>query len=92
MSYAGNLEEVANRRIKNGWNLDSIEGYEILVAPSDCNLLNRSGWLIVEGKIYSAIVVDCEQEKHRGQLEERGLLCDQNIKDLTHKESFLILR
>lgn len=64
----------------------------MLVAPSDCALLNRAGWLIVEGQKYSAIVVDCEQEKHRGQMKERGLLCDQNIKELTHKEGLLILR
>ncbi len=29
------------------------------MAPADCTLLGKSGWLITPEKVYTAIVVDC---------------------------------
>lgn len=80
-SYTPVLKQVAETRIKYGYGLESIEGYEILVAPSDCRLLGKSGWLIAD-KVYSIIIVDCEQQKHAGQMEARGILADVSKPDL----------
>lgn len=91
----GVLEAVAARRIRNGWGLtEPVGGYDVLVAPADCGLLGRSGWLRVDGRTYSAIVVDCESEKHRGQMRARRLLCDVNGEwpELVHKRGWLVLR
>lgn len=92
ISYSAILDDVAERRINAGWGLSEISGYEVLVAPADCNLLGRSGWLIANGDVYSAIVVDCEQKAHRGQMESRGLLVDASRVGLNHKEAWLVLR
>lgn len=89
----GVLEYVAQRRVQAGWNLTGDwTAYDVLVAPSDCQLLDRDGWLIVDGKILTAKVTDCENGDHAGQMAERGLLLDTNRLDLAHKEGWLILR
>lgn len=88
----GVLEAVAERRIANGWGLDSIEGYDTLVAPADCRLLGREGWLIVGGEVIEVVAVDCEADVHAGQMESRGLLVDTNRKELVHLEGWLVLR
>ena len=92
LSYAP-LDEIAERRVKNDWGLtDNYKAYDVLVAPSDCRLLNRTGWLIVDGKILTIKVADCEQAEHQGQMKERGLLADTNKKELISKQGWLIIR
>lgn len=86
------LEAVAARRIKAGWGLESVEGYDLLIAPADCELLGKTGWLFVEDKVYRVISVDCEQSAHQGQMDYRGLLLDQPLKELVHKDGWLVLR
>lgn len=89
----GVLERVAARRIANEWGLSADwRGFDVLVAPADCGLLGRSGWLIANGDVYTAIAVDCEQRAHRGQMAERGLLADANVKGLNHMAAWLVLR
>ena len=84
---------MAERRITNGWGLTGDwHGYDILVAPADCGLLGRSGWLIADGRVMSAKVVDCEADIHAGQMAERGLLADANMKSLGHLKGWLVLR
>lgn len=93
ISYTPILERVAERRVLNEWGLtDDWRGFDVLVAPSDCRLLGRSGWLIANGDVHSAIVVDCEQQAHRGQMAERGLLADASRRGLNHQRAWLILR
>jgi len=86
LSYAP-LEIVVENR---GW--EGTEEFDMLVAPSDCNLLARQGWVITKEKIFNVVVVDCEAPEHKGQLEERGLLLDQNLKEMTSKKAWLIIR
>lgn len=88
----GVLEAVADRRINAGWGLDSIDGYDLLIAPADCALLGRSGWLITNGNVYSSIVVDCQADVHAGIMESRGLLLDANRRELAHKQGWLVLK
>lgn len=94
ISYAGPgvLESVEIRRAANRWGLQEVSGYEILIAPANCNLLGREGWLIVEGKIYPVIVVDCEADIHAGMMKDRGLLVDINKEYLAHKTGWAILK
>lgn len=95
LSFAGDgtLERVAERRIQNHWGLTGDwTAYDVLSAPSDCQLLDRDGLLIVEGKILTVKVVDCAQEKHRQQMIDNGLLADTNLPGLTHEKAWLVLR
>lgn len=94
ISYAdpGVLERVAERRIQAGWNLTGDwTAYDVLVAPSDCQLLDRDGWLIVDGEILTIKIVDCAQKKHRQEMIDNGLLADVNMIELAHKNGWLIL-
>lgn len=95
LSYAGDgtLEAVAERRLRNGWGLtEDWRGYEVLVAPADCALMGRAGWLVVDGSTETALVVDCENSNHAGTLERRGLLGDTNQEELTHRRGWLVLK
>lgn len=69
--------------------------YDILVAVEDCAYVGMTGWLIVEGFRFSAIVVDCQQTLHRQvtnqSLGELGLLADVNRSDMWHRQGVLIL-
>lgn len=86
------LETVARRRLENGWMLTKEPGnYEVLIGVADCNLLNKSGWIITDD-IHTALVVDCEASYHRGQMAERGLLADVNDRELGHKTAWAVLR
>lgn len=82
LAYTTVLEQVSETRIKYGYGLDSIDGYEVLVAPSDCDLLGKNGWLITEDEVLTAIVVDCESEEHKGIMKERNILADVNKENL----------
>lgn len=95
ISYAGEgvLEAVAERRTRNGWGMTGdYTAYDVLVAPSDCKLLDRAGWLMVDGKILTVKVADCEANVHKGMMESRGLLADANLEELTHLEGWLFLK
>lgn len=93
ISYTPILERVAERRVINEWGLTADwRGFEVLVAPADCGLLGRSGWLIVGDRILRALVVDCEQKAHRGQMAARGLLADGSLEGLNHQAGWLVLR
>lgn len=84
---------MAERRVYAGWGLEADwTQYDVLIAPADCGLLGRSGWLIANGDVHSAIVVDCENGDHAGQMAERGLLADANRVGLAHKRAWLVLR
>jgi len=89
----GVLEAVAQRRIANEWGLTGDwQGYDVLVGVADCRLLNRRGWLIANGNVYSAIAVDCENGDHAGMMAERGLMADANIESLGHLKGWLVLK
>lgn len=93
ISYTPILERVAERRVLNEWGLSADwREYDILVAPADCGLLGRSGWLITSEGIQSALVVDCAQEKHRQPMIDNGLLVDANMENLTHLKGWLVLK
>lgn len=93
ISYSAILDDVAERRVLNEWGLSADwRGYDVLVAPADCRLLGRSGWLIANGDVYSAIAVDCENGDHAGQMAERGLLADASRRGLNHQRAWLVLR
>lgn len=94
LSYAGDgtLEAVAQRRLDNGWNLThDWRDYPVLVAPADCDLLDRTGWLVVGGQVTRALVVDCESDIDRGTLQRQKLLADVNLRHLTHQKGLLVL-
>ena len=86
VSYAP-LEIVVENR---GW--EGTEEFEVLVAPADCRLLARQGWLVTESGVYSTVVCDCEAPEHKGDLKSRGLLLDANRLDLLSENGWLILR
>lgn len=90
----GVLERVAERRLRNGWGLEQVDpaGFDVLVAPPDCALLGRDGWLSVGGRVHRVLVVDCEARHHRGQMARRGLLADVNRPELVHRKGLVILR
>ena len=93
LASPGVLESVAHRRITYGWGLSSIPVDTILVAPVDCSLLGRRGWLVAGGEVLDALVVDCQADVHKGQMEGRSLLLDVNRpKKLDHKDGWLILQ
>lgn len=92
LAYTPRLEEVAERRIRNDWGLESTQGYDLLIAPADCKLLGRRGWLFVGDKVYTVVVVDCSQEKHRRAMIDSGILADVNRPELSHRQGWLILR
>ena len=50
---------MAQRRIAWDSTFEEWRRYEVLVAPADCHLLGKSGWLITPEMTYTAIVVDC---------------------------------
>jgi len=92
IAYTPALEIVAERRSTNGWGLGDYAGYEVLIAPADCSLLGRSGWLIANDDVYSAIVVDCSQQEHKQAMIDNGLLADVSMKSLSHKQGWIVLK
>jgi len=89
----GVLEGVAQRRIANEWGLTGDwREYDVLVGATDCELLNRNGWLIAGGRVMTTIIVDCAQKKHRQGMIDNGLLADVNMMELAHKNGWLVLR
>lgn len=87
------LEKVQETRVKYGYGLDHrAQPGVALVGVENCGLLGYKGLAIVEGvgsvPIY---VVDCEQEKHKGQLRKRGLVADISKAELGHKRATLVL-
>lgn len=93
LSYTPVLEAVASRRLANHWGLTGdVADYDALVAPADCGLLDKSGWLITGGEIWTVKAVDCEASSHAGMMNERGLLADTNREELSHRRAWLVLR
>lgn len=95
LSYAnpGVLERVAERRLQAGWNLTGDwTAYDVLLGVERCELLDRAGWLIVDGRVLTVKVVDCEADVHAGQMAARGLLADTNREELTHLKGWLVLK
>lgn len=96
ISYAdpGVLEKVTERRIKNGWGLDRVNWskYDLLGATAECKWLGKSGLLLSGLKRKTILIVDCEADVHKGQMQERGLLVDINNEDLVHKKGWLLLK
>lgn len=62
--------------------MENWRDYEVLTAVEDCALVGHSGWLIVNGDIHTAIVIDCEADVHRGQMASRGLMADVNLDEV----------
>lgn len=93
LSYAGNLERVAERRVQAGWGVsDGWQDYQVLVGSVDCAHLGRAGWLVTSGSVLSAVVVDCAQKKHRQAMIDGRLLGDVNRREIVHREGWLILK
>lgn len=84
---------MAERREAAGWGLDGDwRRYEVLIATKDRTLVGRKGWLIVGGKSYSVIVVDCAREEDVDYMTENGLLADVNVEELSRKDGWIVLR
>ena len=60
----GVLEGVAERRAVLFQQVEDWRDYEVLAAVQDCRLVGETGWLIANGNVQSAIVVDCSQPEH----------------------------
>jgi hypothetical protein len=86
MSYA-DLDAVVARK---GW--EGTRDFDVLSAPSNCNLMARQGWLITSKGVFSTVIVDCQADEHKGQMEARGLLVDTNRDDLVGANGWLIVR
>jgi len=84
VAEAGCLERVAERRQAAGWGLAGadLEDFDVLIAVENCAQLGAEGVLIAGGQVYTALVVDCENAEHAGQMAERGLLADVSRGDL----------
>lgn len=85
LSYA-NLQAVVERK---GW--QNTEDF-VLLAPADCGLMAKQGWLITESGIFLAVICDCEALEDAGQMAERRLLADTNRLDLVHEYAFFVVR
>lgn len=88
----GVLERVAETRAVCFGQVEDWRDYEVLTAVQDCRLVGETGWLIANGDVYTAIVIDCEADVHRGQMAERGLMADANMESLGHLKGWLVLR
>lgn len=86
ISYAP-LERVVQNK---GWL--GTEDFDVLSAPANCNLMARQGWLITSRGVFSTVIVDCQADEHKGQMEARGLLVDTNREDLVGTRGWLIIR
>lgn len=86
ISYA-DLDRVVEVR-----NWEGVEDFDLLIAPSNCNLLGRWVWVISKSGIYSGLIVDCESPKHSGQMAERGLLFDGNDKAIVGEQAYFVVR
>lgn len=86
LSYAP-LERVVERRQWQG-----TEKFDLLLATENCNDLARWVWVIVDGQVLDGLIVDCEAPEHRGQMAERGLVADTNLRGLIHKRAWVIVR
>lgn len=84
------LEHVAARRVYWEQVPRDWAEYDVLIALPDCRLLGRDGWMAVGRQLYTVMVVDCEQQAHAGQMIERGLLADVNLRE--RGEALLVLR
>ncbi len=88
----GVLERVANTRAIHFEQVQNWRNYGTLVAVADCKLLGRDGWLITDKGIERVLVVDCEQNKHKGQMVARELLADVNRAGLGHEQGWLVIK
>lgn len=93
MGYTATLEEVAERRYLNEWGVSvDPRDFDVLLGVQDCAALGQEGWLIAGGNIYSALVVDCEGQNHRGEMDQHGLFADISQSALSHRCGYLILQ
>lgn len=93
ISYTPVLENVAQRRVSNGWGglPDDWYEYDVLVATPGCAQLGRGGWLITKRYgVFSALVVDCTHE--RDNMLHIGLLVDASWAVLHHEPAWLVLQ
>lgn len=86
LSYA-DLDSVVARKKWLG-----TQAFDVLVAPPNCNLLARQGWLITESGVYSMVVVDCAPDKYKPLWDKRGLLVDTNRVDLVGEKAWMVIR
>ena len=91
LANPGVLERVAERRMSNNWGLErqDLSHFDAFVAPSDCDLLGKTGTLIIGDNTYTVISVDCENRENQ-LMEQRGLLADINLPELVHKQGILV--
>lgn len=90
LGYAASLDDVAERRYNATWGRLSRDpaSYQALLGVKDCELLGRTGWLIVDEEIYKAQIADCSQHDHPWP---SGYLGDVNLKALNYEQAYLIL-
>lgn len=94
LANPGVLEQVAERRIENGWGLTEdvdLTAYSLLGAVADCKSLGHGGYLVTEKEVKSILIVDCEADVHRGDMDRKKLIVDINDKELVHQEAYLVL-
>lgn len=82
LSY-GNLNRVVEAK---GW--QGTEGFDVLLATPDCGDVSRWAWVITEGEVYEALIVDCSEEWN----DKLGLVADTNRDDLTHQWAWVVMR
>lgn len=58
----------------------------MLTAVEDCGLVGETGWLITNGNVYTAIVIDCLQAKHS----MNGIMADTSLDEIGR--GWLVLR
>lgn len=85
---SGVLEQVAERRIANGWGLEEVKEGHILIATPQCHWLGHEATVIVGSKRYRATVVDCSHNSNA--MIQRGLVADTNTHELVHQEAQVI--
>lgn len=88
LGYSSSIDFVAERRYNVEWGQLSNDPkqFDVLLGVEDCQLLNRSGYLLTDNNIYSALIVDCNNPQHTWP---KYYLGDINRGDLT--EGYLIL-
>lgn len=91
-AHPGVLERTAHLRMEHGFGLrrQNLASYDALVAPPQCELLGYDGWLVVDGKVFKILIVDCGGPDNT--MIENGLLADINKPELVHKRGWMVLR
>jgi hypothetical protein len=87
LAYSSQVEQVAISRQWAGY-----QSFDVLLATENCNDLARWAWVIVDGRVYDGLIVDCSHPSDRQQMIDNGLVADMNLRELNGEWAWVIIR